>query len=64
MDASKIAKTMVKTNQDIIDEQCIRDHVVLAVSNEDKKKVWERYHEMLLNTGFAWDMNSVSNRYS
>ena len=34
----KTAKRMVKTNQDIIGEQCIRkDDSVLAVSNDDRK---------------------------
>ena len=38
----KIAKRMVKINQDILGEQCIRsDDVVLAVSDEDKKVIME-----------------------
>ena len=38
----KIAKRMVKINQDILSEQCIRsDDVVLAVSDEDKKVIME-----------------------
>ena len=37
-DVFKTAKRMVKTNQDIIGEQCIRkDDSVLAVSNDDRK---------------------------
>ena len=42
----KIAKRMVKTNQDIIDEE--------------KKNAWKTYHEKLLNTEFAWDRNNLS----
>ena len=46
----KIAKKMVKTNQDIIGEQCIKnDNGILAVKNEDKKIAWKSYHEKLLN---------------
>ena len=38
----KIAKRMVKINQDILGEQCIRsDDVVLAVIDEDKKVIME-----------------------
>ena len=38
----KIAKRMVKINQDILGEQCIRsDDVVLAVSDENKKVIME-----------------------
>ena len=59
-DVFKIAKKMVKTNQDIIAEQCIRnDDGVPAASNEDKKIAWNSYHEKLLNTEFAWDMSNL-----
>ena len=52
---------MVKTNQDIIGEQCVRNDLgVLAVSEEDKKVAWESYYENLLNTEFDWDRNSLS----
>ena len=57
----KIAKMVVKTNQDIFVEQCIRnDDGVLAVSDEDQKIAWKNYHEVLLITTFAWDRNSLS----
>ena len=43
---------MVKTNQYITDEQDIsNDDTLLAVSDEDTKIAWKRYHEKLLNTG-------------
>ena len=42
----KIAKRMVKTNQDIIDVE--------------KKNAWKTYHEKLLTTEFAWDRNNLS----
>lgn len=32
---------------------------MLGVSDEDKKIDWKSYHK-LLNTGFAWDMNILS----
>ena len=39
---------------------CIRnDDGVPAVSDEDKKIVWNSYHEKLLNTEFAWNMNNL-----
>ena len=42
-DVFKIGKRMVKTNQDIIGEQCIRnDDGLLAVTDEDKKVAWDR----------------------
>ena len=54
-DVFKIAKRIVKTNQDITGEQCIRnDNGVLAVSDENKKIAWKSYHKKLLNTELAW----------
>ena len=48
----KIAKKIVKPNEDI-GEQCIRnDDDVPAVSDENKKVAWKSY-EMLLNTDFC-----------
>ena len=59
---SKIARRIVKTNQDIIGEHCIRnDDDILAVSNEDKKIACISYHEKLLNKGLACDRNSLCN---
>ena len=53
-DEFKIAKRMIRTNQDIIGEQWIRnDSGALAVGDEDKKIAWRNYHEDLLNTEFA-----------
>ena len=41
-------KRIVKTNHNIIPEQCVRnDDDVLAVSDEDKKIAWKNYHEKL-----------------
>ena len=60
-DVFVIVKKMVKTNQGIIGEQCIRnDDGVLAVTYEDKKMAWKSYHEKLFNTGFVWDRNILS----
>ena len=45
------AKKMVKTNQDIIGEQSVRDNdIVLVLSNEIKKMIRKGYHAKLLNT--------------
>ena len=53
-DVFKTAKRMIKINQGIISEHCIRsDDVVLTVSDEDKKIAWKSYHEKLLNREFA-----------
>ena len=47
---------MVKTNQDIIDEYCIRNYdSVLAVSDEDKKKALKSYHEKLWFHARMWN---------
>ena len=60
-DAFKIAKRMVKTIQDIICEQCIRnDDAVLAISDEDNKTAWKSYPEKLLNTEFVEYRNTLS----
>lgn len=54
-----IAKRTVKTNQDFIGEQCIRnDDGVLAVSGEDRKIHQKNYHQKLLNIEFVCDKNS------
>ena len=53
-DVFKIAKRIVKTNQDIIGEQGIRnDNGVLAVSDENKI-ARKSYDKKLLNTELAW----------
>ena len=57
----KIAKTIVKTNQDIIEEQCIRnDSGVIVVKVRDKKVAWQSYYEDLLNTEYEWRKTSLS----
>ena len=56
----KINEWMVKTNHNVVGEQCIRNNVILAVSEEDKKIALKCYHEKLLNTEFALDKNSLS----
>ena len=60
-DVFKIAKRIIKTNQDIIGENCVRsDASVLVVSDEDKKIAWKSYHKKLSNTELAWNRNSFS----
>ena len=52
---------MVKTNEDIIGEQCIRnDDVMLGVSDKEKKIAGQSDHEKLLNKEFAWNRYSLS----
>ena len=52
---------IVKTNEDIIGEQCIRnDDGVLASRDEGKKIAWKSYNEKLSSTEFAWDRNKFS----
>ena len=56
----KTAESVVKTNEDIIDEHCIRnDDGVPAVIDENMKLDWKRYVK-LLNTLFEWDESSLS----
>ena len=46
------SKGMIKTTQDIIGQQCIRnDDGALTVSDEDKKITSKSHREKLLNTG-------------
>ena len=57
----KTAKSVVKTNQNIMDEHCIRnDDGVPAVIDENMKLDWKNYHEKLSNTVFAWDESSLT----
>ena len=58
-DVFKIAKRIVKINQDVMGEQCIRNDGVLAVNDEDNKIVWNIYYEKLLDTELAWYRNSL-----
>ena len=60
-DVFKTAKSVVKINQNIIDELCIRnDDRVPAVIDENMKVDQKSYHVKLLNTLFAWDEGSLS----
>ena len=57
----KIAKRIVKTNQDIVSGQCVGNvSDVPAVSYEDDKIYWRSYHEKPLIAEFAWYRNSLS----
>ena len=56
-----ISQRMVKTNQDIIGEQCRRsDGVLLEFNYEDEEIVLKNYQERLMNTEFVWGRNSLS----
>ena len=63
-DVFKIAKEIVKTNQDMISEWAIKNDGVLSVSDEDKKIAWEGYDGKLLNTVFAWDRKNFSQEHA
>lgn len=52
-DVIRISKIVVKTNQDITGNQCIRNNSVLAVKDEYKKIACERHYENILNTELA-----------
>ena len=57
----KISQRMVKTNQDIIGEQCRRsDGVLLEFNYEDEKTALKNYQERLMNTEFVWGRNNLS----
>ena len=50
-DVFKFAKRMIKTNENIIGEQCIRnDDDVLTVCDNDTKIAWKSYLKKLFNT--------------
>ena len=51
---------MVKSNQDIIGEQCIKDdYDALTVNDEDKKVNWKSYKKLFGTAFFAWYKNSL-----
>ena len=50
-DVFNSVKRLVKTNQDVSDQQCMRnDDGVLTFSHKDQKIVWKSYHEKRLST--------------
>lgn len=52
-DLFKVAKSMVKHNQDIIGEQCIINDNVLLVSDEDQKIAWKSLTQSFLGIGIV-----------
>ena len=57
----KVAKQTVKTNQDVVGEQCVRDDMgTLAYTEDAKKKAWSSHYNHLLNIEFDWDQDSLS----
>ena len=57
----KVAKQTVKTNQDVVGEQCVRDDMGnLAYTEDAKKKAWSSHYKHLLNIEFDWDQDSLS----
>ena len=56
----KIAKQMMKTNQDVIGEKCVRnDRNELAITDKEKLIAWREHYEKLLNEEFDWDKDNL-----
>ena len=57
----KIAKQVVRTNQDVVGEGFVRDdNGELAISDSAMKEAWRSYYSQLLNEEFDWDHDSLS----
>ena len=55
-----IAKQMDCRNQDIVDENCVRnDAGELVLTDEDKMKPWVEHFARLLNVEFEWPSNEL-----
>ena len=56
----KIANQMVRTNQDVVGEKCIRnDAGILSLSDDEKMKAWVEHYARLLNVEFDWPSESL-----
>ncbi len=56
----KIAKQIVKTNQDVVGEGFVRDDKgELALDDSAKKEAWRSYYSQLLNEEFDWDHENL-----
>ncbi len=61
LDIFKVAKQTIKTNQDVVGEQCVRDDMgKLAYTEDAKKKAWSSHYKHLLNIEFDWDQDSLT----
>ena len=61
LDIFKVAKQTIKTNQDVVGEQCVRDDMgKLAYTEDAKKKAWSSHYNHLLNIEFDWDQDSLT----
>lgn len=57
----KVAKQMMKTNQDVVGEKCVRDdNGSLAFTDNAKKKAWKAHYQRLLNEEFEWNKDSLT----
>lgn len=56
----KTAKKIVKTNQDTIGEQYIRNDISVLEVNDDVNIAWKTYYEKHFNTGFPLDRSTLS----
>lgn len=56
----KTAKKIVKTNQDTIGEQYIRNDISVLEVNDDVNIAWKTYYAKHFNTGFPLDRSTLS----
>ena len=54
----RIAKEMDRTNQNVIDENCVHnDAGELALTDDDNMNAWVKHYAGLLNVEFEWPSN-------
>ena len=57
----RIAKQMMRENQDVMGENCVKyDEGELALTPEAKKAAWKQHYEGLLNVEFPWNPEELS----
>ena len=57
----RIAKQMMRENQDVMGEKCVKnDEGELALTPEAKKAAWKQHYGGLLNVEFPWNSEELS----
>ena len=57
----RIAKQMMRENQDVMGEKCVKnDEGKLALTPEAKKAAWKQHYGGLLNVEFSWNPEELS----
>ena len=52
----KIARQMVRTNADVVDDKCgTNDDGELACTDSEKLSAWKQHYEKLVNEEFPWE---------